>query len=208
MASPPLRCTALTGGVQLVLQGVQHKGEGAEEGDEGEDAGVEQLLCVHHVGQLRGGGRGSTRVSMECASSVQEHGCVQAHVDMAHNVGAAPGWRGGQAAGRWGLAHMAPPGAAPPRASAGACAAVSRACWRCCRRTLVYSTVKPMAMGRLTQVLRKGMISAPEPGAVTTSTSCAHAAGRWGGRLWVGGRNRRGRCSASRACWRASRCQG
>ncbi len=31
--------------------------------------------------------------------------------------------------------------------------------------------VKMMAMGRLTQVLRKGMISAPEPGAVTTSTS-------------------------------------
>jgi len=29
-----------------------------------------------------------------------------------------------------------------------------------------------MAMGRLTQVLRKGMTSAPEPGAVTTRTSC------------------------------------
>lgn len=29
-----------------------------------------------------------------------------------------------------------------------------------------------MAIGRLTQVFRKGMISAPEPGAVTTSTSC------------------------------------
>jgi hypothetical protein len=30
-----------------------------------------------------------------------------------------------------------------------------------------------MAMGRLTHVFRKGMISAPEPGAVTTSTSCS-----------------------------------
>ncbi len=41
-----------------------------------------------------------------------------------------------------------------------------------CGLTLAYPTVKPIAMGRLTHVFRKGMISAPEPGAVTTSTSC------------------------------------
>ena len=38
--------------------------------------------------------------------------------------------------------------------------------------TLAYRTVKPIAMGRLTHVFRKGMTSAPLPGAVTTSTSC------------------------------------
>jgi hypothetical protein len=32
-----------------------------------------------------------------------------------------------------------------------------------------------MAIGKLTHVFRKGMISAPEPGAVTTSTSCSRA---------------------------------
>lgn len=34
-----------------------------------------------------------------------------------------------------------------------------------------YATVNAMADGRLTYVFRKGMISAPELGAVTTSTS-------------------------------------
>jgi len=41
--------------------------------------------------------------------------------------------------------------------------------------TLAYRTVKPMAMGKLTYVLRKGMTSAPLPGAVTTNTSCRTA---------------------------------
>ena len=40
-------------------------------------------------------------------------------------------------------------------------------------RTLAYKMVKPIAAGRFTHVLRKGMISAPLPGAVTTSTSCS-----------------------------------
>jgi hypothetical protein len=39
--------------VQHLLHGVQHKGKGAEEGDEGEDAGVEQLLVVEHVCKLQ-----------------------------------------------------------------------------------------------------------------------------------------------------------
>ena len=30
-----------------------------------------------------------------------------------------------------------------------------------------------MAIGKLTQVFKNGMVSAPLPGAVTTSTSCA-----------------------------------
>ena len=47
-----LRC-ALTGGVQDVAHGVQDERKGAKEGDEGEDAGVEQLLIVQHVGQLQ-----------------------------------------------------------------------------------------------------------------------------------------------------------
>ena len=38
--------------------------------------------------------------------------------------------------------------------------------------TFAYRMVNPMAAGRLTQVFRNGMISAPLPGAVTTSTSC------------------------------------
>ena len=38
--------------------------------------------------------------------------------------------------------------------------------------TLAYKTVKPIAIGKFTQVFRNGMTSAPLPGAVTTSTSC------------------------------------
>lgn len=61
----------LTGGVQLLLHRVQHEGEGAEEGDEGEDAGVEQLLGVQHVGQLQGrggGGEGACMLDTPCSS--------------------------------------------------------------------------------------------------------------------------------------------
>lgn len=44
---------ALTSGVQHVAHGVHDGGEGAEEDDEGDDAGVEQGLGGQHVGQLR-----------------------------------------------------------------------------------------------------------------------------------------------------------
>ena len=51
----------------------------------------------------------------------------------------------------------------------------ARARRACCREnlfvSLAYSAVNAIAPGRLTYVLRNGMISAPEPGAVTTSTS-------------------------------------
>eukprot|EP00983_Pelagomonas_calceolata_P065364 1148563-Pelagomonas_calceolata.AAC.4 len=42
-----------TSGVQDVAHGVQQAGKGAEEDDEGDDAGVEQGLAAQHVGQLR-----------------------------------------------------------------------------------------------------------------------------------------------------------
>ena len=41
--------------------------------------------------------------------------------------------------------------------------------------TLAYNTVNPIAIGKFTQVFKKGMTSAPLPGAVTTSTSCVAA---------------------------------
>ena len=51
--------------------------------------------------------------------------------------------------------------------------ALQSSCWCVFETiTLAYNTVKPIAIGRLTQVFRNGMTSAPLPGAVTTNTSC------------------------------------
>jgi hypothetical protein len=52
--------------------------------------------------------------------------------------------------------------------------------------------VKPMAIGRLTQVFRKGMTSAPEPGAVTTRTSFGRFFEVSGG-FWREGRRKEAR---------------
>jgi hypothetical protein len=162
----------LTGGVQGVPHRVHDAGEAAEEDDEGDDAGVEQRLVGQVVRQLRGGGGRA--------------------MDGARGAVVRAGPRGGRGAARC----LRTPTAGPPARFGGAPArpagrgllpmahgekklqrarsdgAGDRAGQRR-MLTAEYSTVKPMAMGRLTQVLRKGMISAPEPGAVTTSTSCA-----------------------------------
>jgi len=45
--------TPRTCGVQHIPQGVEDEGEGTEEHDEGDDAGVEQSLCGEDVGQLQ-----------------------------------------------------------------------------------------------------------------------------------------------------------
>lgn len=125
-----------TCGVEYIPKRVQDEGEGAKEGDEGEDTCVEESLCRQRVCQLQHWN------VLRCCIPVTD---VAQQVQNCRQL---------------------------PCESVILTFDCHSGRVHCDVQTLAYRIANPTAAGRLTHVLRKGIISAPLPGAVTTRTSC------------------------------------
>lgn len=154
-------------------QRIEDKSECPKENDEGEYAGIKQLLCLQHICQLQN--KPPSKTTSEAAQQVQGNEmvprepirCSKAARRLVHRVEEVVTTRhklplSKQVTLQIDCSSNLPSVLCDP--SLSGCAQE--------QLTLAYRTVNPMAIGRLTHVFKKGMTSAPLPGAVTTSTSC------------------------------------